>query len=76
MAFCAPQRTGERDVMVYLHGGGWLAGTGSYVGPQLLLDRDLVLVTLNYRLGPLGKQVCFVIGTENRGLRMMTGRLS
>ncbi|XP_069694783.1 uncharacterized protein [Periplaneta americana] len=49
-----PQTTGNLDVMVYIHGGGWLAGTGSFVGPQLLLDRDVVLVTINFRLGPLG----------------------
>ncbi|KAJ9592672.1 hypothetical protein L9F63_015644, partial [Diploptera punctata] len=49
-----PRKNGNLDVMVYLHGGGWLAGTASNVGPQFLLDRDLVLVTVNYRLGPLG----------------------
>lgn len=29
------------------------AGTGN--GPKSLMDRDLVFVTFNYRLGPLGK---------------------
>ncbi|XP_049814167.1 juvenile hormone esterase-like isoform X3 [Schistocerca nitens] len=43
-------------VLVYIHGGGWFSGSSSpqLVGPQLLMDRDIVLVTLNYRLGPLG----------------------
>lgn len=44
------------DVMVYIHGGGFFSGTGaSYLwGPQYLLDKDIVLVTFNYRLGVLG----------------------
>jgi hypothetical protein len=45
------------EVMVNIHGGGFFSGTGaSYVwGPQYLLDKDVVLVTFNYRLGALGK---------------------
>lgn len=45
--------------MVWFHGGGWFAGTGnSFVyGPQALLDREIVLVTLNYRLGALGESI-------------------
>ncbi|XP_014487252.1 PREDICTED: venom carboxylesterase-6-like, partial [Dinoponera quadriceps] len=43
-------------VMVFLHGGGWATGSShsSFYGPQFLLDHDVVLVTANYRLGPLG----------------------
>lgn len=44
------------SVMVYIHGGGWLAGNGnrdSY-GPEYLMDHNIILVTMNYRLGPLG----------------------
>lgn len=43
-------------VMIWFHGGGWIAGAGhsEYYGPKFLLDFDLVLVTVNYRLGPLG----------------------
>ncbi|KAL1122365.1 hypothetical protein AAG570_003770 [Ranatra chinensis] len=41
--------------MVYFHGGGWFQ-SGSYEsrGPEFLLDQDIVLVRVNYRLGPLG----------------------
>ncbi|KAJ9592676.1 hypothetical protein L9F63_015648, partial [Diploptera punctata] len=44
------------DVMFWIHGGGWQSGTGSSntYGPQYLLDKDIILVTINYRLGPLG----------------------
>ena len=43
-------------VLVWIHGGGFFAGSGSpeYVGPDHILDHDLILVTINYRLGPLG----------------------
>ncbi|XP_072760700.1 carboxylic ester hydrolase isoform X2 [Anoplolepis gracilipes] len=43
-------------VMIWFHGGGWLTGAGhsKFYGSKFLLDHDLVLVTVNYRLGPLG----------------------
>jgi Carboxylesterase type B len=41
--------------MVFIHGGEWVAGKGSAYQPHYLLDKDVVLVTFNYRLGPLGK---------------------
>ncbi|KAK3922992.1 Esterase FE4 [Frankliniella fusca] len=41
-------------VLFWIHGGGWLSGTGGIYGPEYLLDHDVVLVTINYRLGPLG----------------------
>ncbi|XP_072930418.1 juvenile hormone esterase-like isoform X2 [Epargyreus clarus] len=43
-------------VMVFLHGGGWMCGdaTTAMYGPEFLLDRDVVFVATNYRLGPLG----------------------
>ena len=42
------------DVMVYIHGGGWFAGAGSDYSPMHFMDKDVVLVFINYRLGPLG----------------------
>ncbi|XP_015115261.1 venom carboxylesterase-6 [Diachasma alloeum] len=43
-------------VMVWIHGGGFQTGSGhsSYYSPTYLLDHNIVLVTLNYRLGPFG----------------------
>ncbi|KAL0852090.1 hypothetical protein ABMA28_000334 [Loxostege sticticalis] len=43
-------------VMVFIHGGGWMCGDSSTAmyGPEYLLDNDVILVTINYRLGPLG----------------------
>jgi carboxylesterase type B len=46
---------GKLDVMVWFHGGGFVSGAGSFYGPEHLLDKDIVLVTFNYRLGPIGK---------------------
>lgn len=38
-------------VMIWFHGGGWIAGAGhsEFYGSKFLLDLDLVLVTVNYR---------------------------
>ncbi|BES97975.1 esterase [Nesidiocoris tenuis] len=42
------------DVLVYIHGGGFQFLTSSAYGPEYILDRDVVYVTFNYRLGALG----------------------
>lgn len=43
--------------MVWIHGGSYLAGTGIYqkYGPRYLMDQGIVVVTIQYRLGVLGK---------------------
>lgn len=43
-------------VMVWFHGGGWTYGSGSDkdYGPQYLLDKDVILVSGNYRLNIFG----------------------
>ncbi|KAJ9581386.1 hypothetical protein L9F63_023436 [Diploptera punctata] len=41
-------------VFVYIHGGAFMYGWGHEYGASILMDRDAVLVTINYRLGPLG----------------------
>ena len=49
---------GKRPVMVWLHGGGFSAGSGqeliSYDGANLARGHDVVVVTLNHRLNVLG----------------------
>lgn len=44
-------------VMVWFHGGAFFEGSGDYTvfGPHYFLQKDVVIVTLNYRLGVLGK---------------------
>lgn len=61
-------KKGDREllpVMVWIAGGGYFSGSGglSLYGPQYLLDKDIVLVTMNYRLGILG-----FLSTENDDL--------
>jgi para-nitrobenzyl esterase len=41
-------------VMFWVHGGAHRNGTGSAYPGQELAERGVVLVTINYRLGPLG----------------------
>jgi para-nitrobenzyl esterase len=48
----------KRPVMVWLHGGGWAAGSGqeqpAYNGENLSKRGDVVVVSLNHRLNMLG----------------------
>ncbi|XP_033763981.1 acetylcholinesterase-like [Pecten maximus] len=47
--------TANRSVMVWIHGGSYYIGQGSlYDGSYLALTGDVVVVTLNYRLGAFG----------------------
>jgi len=56
-----------KTVMVWIHEGGFLMGSGNAQlnGPDYLLAEDIVLVTFNYRLGALGKGH-FYIEHDNR----------
>jgi carboxylesterase type B len=42
--------------MVWIHGGAFKVGTGSSTmyGPDHLLEEDVVIATIQYRLGILG----------------------
>ena len=47
----------ERPVMVWIHGGGFRQGSGAHMlsrGQVLAARGDVVVVTVNYRLGALG----------------------
>jgi len=41
-------------VIVYIHGGAFMLGGYVGAGPGKLLEKDVVLVEMQYRLGPLG----------------------
>lgn len=58
--------TGKQPVIVFFHPGGYLQWTGrsTLFGPQYIMNKDIVLVTTNYRLGALG-----FLSTEDRILR-------
>ena len=47
----------KKPVMFWIHGGGFVMGSGSsdlYNGTKLSKNGDVLVVTINYRLGPLG----------------------
>lgn len=51
----APEGAQAAPVLVFIHGGAWTTGGGSacWYDGSTLADRGLVVVTMNYRLGPL-----------------------
>ncbi|CAH1394565.1 unnamed protein product [Nezara viridula] len=42
------------DVIAYVHGGAFMIGSSLDGGVDYIMDRDIVFVSFNYRLGPLG----------------------
>ncbi len=52
-----PARQGRFPVLVFIHGGRYVSGSGArpaWQGDRLAARQDLVVVTINYRLGPFG----------------------
>uniref|UniRef100_A0A182YJY6 Carboxylic ester hydrolase n=1 Tax=Anopheles stephensi TaxID=30069 RepID=A0A182YJY6_ANOST len=41
-------------VLVFVHGGSFIAGSGEVHGVDLLMENELIVITLNYRLGVFG----------------------
>lgn len=41
-------------VMIFIHGGFFESGSANIYGPEKLMDKGVILVTFNYRLGILG----------------------
>lgn len=59
-----------RPVLVWWHGGGFSSGSGGwdwYDGGRLAALGDMVVVTANYRVGPLGYLYLPEIGAANLG---------
>ena len=50
-----PEATARLPVMVWLHGGGFVNGSGNaFNGERLAKTANAIVVTVNYRLGPFG----------------------
>lgn len=63
---------GLKPVMLWIHGGAFMAGSGgTYDGSALAREGDVVVVTINYRVGVLG----FVNFGEALGLPQIPGNL-
>lgn len=46
----------KKPVMVYIHGGSYMEGTGNMIDGSILASHgNVIVVTVNYRLGVLGK---------------------
>lgn len=58
----------KRPVMVWLHGGGWTAGSGqeqpAYNGENLSRRGDVVVISLNHRLNILGYMNLAAFGSK------------
>ncbi|WP_370934131.1 carboxylesterase family protein [Amycolatopsis sp. cg13] len=75
LAVATPALTGSRPVLVWLHGGGFLSGGGTlpwYDGGRLAADGDVVVVSVNYRLGAFGYLVHDGVSEGNLGLADQT----
>ena len=67
-----PSLGGARPVMVWIHGGAFTIGSGSeeyYDGANLAARGDVVIVTINYRLGAFGFVNLPALGETNFGMR-------
>ncbi|XP_037041115.1 esterase E4-like isoform X2 [Bradysia coprophila] len=62
-----------KPVIVYIHGGGFEVGSAAEHGAEYLMDRDVVFVTVQYRLSAFG---FMAVGradvTGNQGLKDQT----
>ncbi|BBX85537.1 carboxylesterase family protein [Mycolicibacterium aubagnense] len=71
LAIASPRLDGRRPVMVFLHGGAFASGGGLldwYDGSALAADGDVVVVSVNYRLGALGYLCLDGVSEGNLGL--------
>ena len=52
----SPSEGENLSVIVWIHGGAYTRGSGGdyFYGPQFFIDKNIILVTLNYRLGAFG----------------------
>jgi len=64
-------RNAKRPVMVWLHGGGFTSGNGSYTmynGANMARQHDVVMLSVNHRLNAFGFLYLPEIGASNAGI--------
>lgn len=66
-----PARSRKRlPVMVWIHGGGYSIGSGAAFNPSKLVSiGDVIVVTINYRVGPFGFLALPELTAENPGIQ-------
>ena len=67
-----PSCEGARPVLVWIHGGAFISGTSGapvFDGAHLSARGDVVVVSVNYRVGALGFMHLDAPGSTNLGLR-------
>ncbi|XP_043475410.1 esterase FE4-like [Leptopilina heterotoma] len=57
-----PPGAKQLPVMVWIHGGSFIGGSGNIFHGNYLLDKNIILITVNYRLGIFG---FFTLGDYN-----------
>lgn len=69
----------KKPVVFWIHGGDWVTGGGSlpwYNGSDLAAKGDVVLVTVNYRLGALGNLFLPGVSDGNLALKDLIASLN
>jgi para-nitrobenzyl esterase len=51
-------------IMFYFHGGEFNWGAGQMFPGHFLVSRKVIVVTVNYRLGPFGMFKCRIVVTQ------------
>ncbi|XP_013386749.2 neuroligin-4, Y-linked-like [Lingula anatina] len=60
--------TGPKAVMVWVHGGGFVVGSARVLDPVVLALEDVIVVSINYRLGIFGFLAVGDVAKGNYGL--------
>ncbi|MBL7489960.1 carboxylesterase family protein [Frankia sp. AgB1.9] len=61
-------RSAHLPVMVWIHGGSFVSGAGSQYDPEVIARRgNVIVVTINYRLGAFGWLASPALDAESRG---------
>lgn len=42
------------DIIIHIHGGAFMFGSAKFGGPEYLMDKEVISVALNYRVGVMG----------------------
>lgn len=65
-----------RPVMVWIHGGGFVGGSGDgdLYGPDYFMVKDIVFVSINYRLGIFGKVSCIAYTYSSKSATLKTSK--